>query len=197
MLTCEPIASRFTSPSTAAGEPPSRGPPRERHATPAPFRERYGTNPSVAGAQVTYAATVGPAPSGGTVSFTDNGSPIAGCAEQPADTTIGAGRLPRDLCQRRRPYDHRRLLRRHLQVAPGATLQAGYDFTLPGNHNSLTMTVSAAQVAFAVACMSGATPSASTFTVTMPARPTRSPTTSGTQAATSPAPDTAPIRDGH
>jgi YVTN family beta-propeller protein len=58
----------------------------------------------------------------------------------------------------------------NLQVAPGATLKAGYDFTLPGNHNSLTITVSAAQVTFTVACVSGATPSASTFTVTMPAQ---------------------------
>ena len=58
----------------------------------------------------------------------------------------------------------------NLQVAPGATLQAGYDFTLPGNTKSLTMTVSAAQVTFAVACASGAGPSASTLTVTMPAQ---------------------------
>lgn len=58
----------------------------------------------------------------------------------------------------------------NLQVTPGAALQAGYDFTLPGNTNSLTMTVSAAQVTFAVSCVSGATPSASTLTVTMPAR---------------------------
>ena len=57
----------------------------------------------------------------------------------------------------------------HLLVAPGATLKAGYDFTLPGNHNSLTMMVSAAYVTFAVSCVSGATPSASTFTVTMQA----------------------------
>jgi len=58
----------------------------------------------------------------------------------------------------------------HLQVAAGTTLKAGYDFTLPGNHNSLTMTVSAAQLTFAVSCVSGATPSASTFTVTMSAQ---------------------------
>jgi hypothetical protein len=56
----------------------------------------------------------------------------------------------------------------NLQVTPGTTLQAGYDFTLPGNHSSLTITVSSAQVSFAVTCVSGATPSASTFTVTMP-----------------------------
>jgi len=55
----------------------------------------------------------------------------------------------------------------NLQVAPGATLRAGYDFTLPGNKNSLTMTVSAAQVTFAVACVSGATPSSPTLTVTL------------------------------
>jgi hypothetical protein len=53
----------------------------------------------------------------------------------------------------------------NLQVVPGATLQAGYDFTLPGNKNSLTMRVSAAQVTFAVACVSGAPPSSSTITV--------------------------------
>jgi hypothetical protein len=58
----------------------------------------------------------------------------------------------------------------NLQVTPGAILQAGYDFTLPGNTNSLTMTVSAAQVTFAVRCASGATPSASMLTVTMPDR---------------------------
>jgi hypothetical protein len=56
----------------------------------------------------------------------------------------------------------------NLQVAPGATLQAGYDFTIPGNNNSVTLTVSNAQVSFAVSCVSGAAPSASTFTVTMP-----------------------------
>lgn len=58
----------------------------------------------------------------------------------------------------------------NLQVAPGSTLKAGYDFTLPGNHNSLTVTASAAQVTFAVSCASGATPSASIFTVTMQAQ---------------------------
>ena len=57
-----------------------------------------------------------------------------------------------------------------LQVTPGTTLQAGYDFTLPGNKNSLTMTVSDAQVTFAVACVSGATPLASTITVPLSAQ---------------------------
>jgi YVTN family beta-propeller protein len=58
----------------------------------------------------------------------------------------------------------------HLTVAPGATLKAGYDFTLPGNKNSLTLGVAAAQVTFAVSCVSGAAPSASTLTVPMPAQ---------------------------
>ena len=59
----------------------------------------------------------------------------------------------------------------NLQVTPGTTLQAGYDFTLPGNKNSLTMTASAAQVTFAVACVSGATtPSSSTITVPLSAQ---------------------------
>jgi hypothetical protein len=58
------------------------------------------------------------------------------------------------------------------EVSPSLrrSLKAGYDFTLPGNHNSLTLTVSAAQVTFAVRCASRATPSASTFTVTMQAQ---------------------------
>jgi len=37
-------------------------------------------NPSVKRQTVTYTATITPAPSAGTVSFTDNGSPIAGCS---------------------------------------------------------------------------------------------------------------------
>jgi hypothetical protein len=58
----------------------------------------------------------------------------------------------------------------NLIVSPGETLQARYDFTLPGRHNSLTLTASNAQVVFAATCVSGATPSASAFTVTMPAQ---------------------------
>jgi hypothetical protein len=57
-----------------------------------------------------------------------------------------------------------------LKVAPGTTLKVGYDFTVPGNHASFSLTVSNPQVVFAVACVSGATPSASTFTVAMPGR---------------------------
>ena len=58
-----------------------------------------------------------------------------------------------------------------LQLTPGTTLQAGYDFTLPGNNKSLTMTVKAAQVSFAVICVSTAVvPSVSTLTVPLRAR---------------------------
>jgi pentapeptide repeat protein/Big-like domain-containing protein len=46
-------------------------------------------NPSVAGHQVIYTATANPLPDGGTVAFTDNGSPIAGCGAQPVNTTTG------------------------------------------------------------------------------------------------------------
>ena len=53
----------------------------------------------------------------------------------------------------------------NLQVTPGSKLQAGYDLSVPGNKNTLTMTVSAAQVTFAVRCVSKAAPSAPTFTV--------------------------------
>lgn len=55
----------------------------------------------------------------------------------------------------------------NLIVSPGDTVQAGYDFTLPGNNTALTLTVSNAQVVFDVACASGATPSQPSFTVTM------------------------------
>jgi hypothetical protein len=46
-------------------------------------------NPSVAGEQVTYTATVSPAPDGGTVAFADGGTTIAGCGAQPVDTSTG------------------------------------------------------------------------------------------------------------
>lgn len=55
-----------------------------------------------------------------------------------------------------------------LKVSPGTTLKAGYDFTLPGNNSTLTLTVNNPQVVFSVACVSGATPSSSTLTVSMP-----------------------------
>ena len=45
-------------------------------------------NPSTAGNPVTFTATVTPAPNGGTVAFTDNGTTIPGCNAQPLN---GAG----------------------------------------------------------------------------------------------------------
>ena len=46
-------------------------------------------NPSVIGGQVTYTATVSPVPDGGTVAFTDGGTPIAGCGAVKVSTTTG------------------------------------------------------------------------------------------------------------
>ena len=54
-------------------------------------------NPAQVGTPVTYTATVSPAPGGGTVSFTDNGSAITGCQDLPvasaacSQTYSGAG----------------------------------------------------------------------------------------------------------
>ena len=55
-----------------------------------------------------------------------------------------------------------------LKVSPGDTLMAGYDFTVPGNHASFSLTVNSPQVVFTVNCVSGATPSSPTLTVSMP-----------------------------
>src|SRR5438067_233905 len=46
-------------------------------------------NPSTEGQQVIFTATVSPAPDGGTVAFSDGGSPIAGCAAQAVNATTG------------------------------------------------------------------------------------------------------------
>ena len=46
-------------------------------------------NPSAVGQQLTYTATVGPVPDGGTVTFSDGTSPISGCSDKPVDTTTG------------------------------------------------------------------------------------------------------------
>jgi hypothetical protein len=54
-----------------------------------------------------------------------------------------------------------------LKLTPGTTLKVGYDFTVSGNKASFSLTVSNAQVVFTARCVSGATPSASTFTVPM------------------------------
>jgi hypothetical protein len=55
-----------------------------------------------------------------------------------------------------------------LKVSPGTQLKTGYDFTLPGNNASYMAVVSNPSVVFGLDCASGAMPSASTFTVTMP-----------------------------
>lgn len=46
-------------------------------------------NPSLVGASVTFTATVSPVPNGGTFSFTDNASSIAGCQSLPVNTLTG------------------------------------------------------------------------------------------------------------
>lgn len=58
-----------------------------------------------------------------------------------------------------------------LKVAPATTLKVGYDLTVPGYHppGSVTINVTNPQVVFSnVHCASGATPTESSFTVTMP-----------------------------
>ena len=56
----------------------------------------------------------------------------------------------------------------NLQVAPGATLKAGYDFTIPGDNNSVFVTFTNPKVTFNVKCVNGMTPTMSTITVPMP-----------------------------
>jgi hypothetical protein len=63
---------------------------------------------------------------------------------------------------------HQQLMEGNLQLSPGTTLDVGYDFTAPGNNGSVTVSVVNPQVMFAAACVSGAMPSATTFTVSMP-----------------------------
>ena len=53
------------------------------------------------------------------------------------------------------------------KLAPGTTMNVGYDFNVPGNHPSLFFTVTNAQVVFTMTCVSGATPTSSTFNATM------------------------------
>ena len=56
----------------------------------------------------------------------------------------------------------------NLKVAPGDTLKAGYDFTIPGNNNMVNVTFTDAQVTFSnVKCVSGASPMVSTISVPM------------------------------
>jgi Bacterial Ig-like domain (group 3) len=46
-------------------------------------------NPSLAGQQVTFTATVSPAPDGGTIAFEDGGTAIAGCGAVPVSSGTG------------------------------------------------------------------------------------------------------------
>ena len=57
-----------------------------------------------------------------------------------------------------------------LKLAPGNTIQGGYDFTVPGNHQSLFWTVNNPQIVFTLQCVSGPNPSPpdNTLTLTMP-----------------------------
>lgn len=56
-----------------------------------------------------------------------------------------------------------------LKVAPGSTLKVGYDLTVPGLSSPVTINVTNPKVVFSnVHCASGATPTQSSFTVTMP-----------------------------
>lgn len=52
-------------------------------------------------------------------------------------------------------------------LVPGATIYAGYQFTVPGNNSTFPLTVNNPKVTFPVVCANGAAPSAKTFSVTM------------------------------
>jgi hypothetical protein len=75
--------------AAASGAAADRAP----HGEPAVGRAQPGTattltsgaNPSTVGGVVTYAATVRPAPRGGTVAFTDGTASVPGCRAQPVD----------------------------------------------------------------------------------------------------------------
>jgi len=135
----------------ASGQPVHLGPTDPPTAMPEPTAGPAG--PVIAGFTVTANAV--PCPAGTKANFrwhyAANGSPggWSGTATDacPGSLTMGPQAMG------------------NLQVTPGSMLQAGYDFTLPGNNKSLTMTVSAAQVTFAVSCVSKAAPSAPTLTV--------------------------------
>jgi len=51
----------------------------------------------------------------------------------------------------------------NLQIHPGDTIKAGYDFTMPGAHAPAQVTVENASITMAVTCSNGATPPAITF----------------------------------
>lgn len=51
----------------------------------------------------------------------------------------------------------------NLQIHPGDTIKAGYDFTMPGAHAAAQVTVDNASITMAVTCSNGATPPAITL----------------------------------
>lgn len=55
-----------------------------------------------------------------------------------------------------------------LHIAPGTTLKAGYDFTVPGNNATQTLSAVHPQVVFTVACVDHSTPTQPTIAITMP-----------------------------
>jgi Bacterial Ig-like domain (group 3) len=78
--TSSPVSVRVTTPL-----PP---PPPSPVATTTVVTATPGPT-TTAGTPVTYSATVGPHPSGGTVTFTEGGNPISGCTTVPVNTTTG------------------------------------------------------------------------------------------------------------
>lgn len=143
--------------SSAPGQPVRQGPVTSPTATPEPASSPSGS--VVTGLTVTVQPV--PCPAGTKANFrwhyAANGSAggWSGTATHscPGSVTMGP-----------------QAMGGNLQISPGTTLEAGYDFTLPGNNKSLTMTVSAAQVTFAVSCVSKAAPSAPTLTVPLQAQ---------------------------
>ena len=51
----------------------------------------------------------------------------------------------------------------NLQIRPGDTIKAGYDFTMPGAHAAAQVTIDNASITMAVTCSDGTTPPAITF----------------------------------
>jgi hypothetical protein len=55
-----------------------------------------------------------------------------------------------------------------LKLSPGTVLNAGYDLTSPGNNTTFTVAFNNPAVVFTLRCVSGATPTQSTLTLSMP-----------------------------
>ncbi|NYD41099.1 Ig-like domain repeat protein [Nocardioides panaciterrulae] len=77
-----------TAENAAGSSAPSQDSPAvtPRHASTTTLTPPTST---MVGVAVTLTATVAPAPSAGTVTFTDDGHPVAGCAARPVSTTDG------------------------------------------------------------------------------------------------------------